>query len=216
MSQSSCPCPVSLSLCTIPCSPCPAPCALLPIPSCPRSASSHHAGAQLCLLFPPSLTIPAWKVHDFHLWQTEMSNLVSGGPGHFGDPLILKRLLCPLPTLSPTQAQGDLAGAAPPITICPIGWYLQVQHNPLSQAPDREVVDVEVEHHLGGSALVVYGRAACVCHLHKSCFYRTGNHQGKLKKLFSSQHSSKKRTFVDIYMVLCTLDVVLATYRKAS
>lgn len=81
-----------------------------------------------------------------------MSNLVSWGSGHFGDPLILKRLLYPLPTLSPTQAQGDLAGAAPPTAMCPIGWYLQVQHNPLSQAPDWEVVDVEVEHHLEGQA----------------------------------------------------------------
>lgn len=81
-----------------------------------------------------------------------MSNLFSWGSGHFGDPLILTRLLCSLPTLSPTQAQGDLVGAAPPIPTCPMGWYLQVQHNPLSQEPDREVVDVEVEHHLEGQA----------------------------------------------------------------
>lgn len=62
---------------------------------------------------------------------------------------------------------------------------------------------------------VMYGRAGFACHLHKSCFYRTGIHQGKLQKLLQAR-ILLKRSFVDIYMVLCMLDVVLATYRKAS
>lgn len=68
---------------------------------------------------------------------------------------------------------------------------------------------------MGRIALVMYGRAVCACHLHESCFYRTGIHQGKLQKLLQAS-VLLKRSFVDFYVVLCTLDVVLATYRKAS
>jgi len=37
-----------------------------------------------------------------------------------------------------------------------------------------------------GIASVIYARAVCACYLHKSCFYRTGIHHGKLQKLLEA------------------------------
>lgn len=72
----------------------------------------------------------SWGVRAF--WESINSEEASLFPAHF----------------VPHPSQGDLVGAALPIPVCPMGGYLQVQHNPLSQAPDWEVVNVEVEHHL--------------------------------------------------------------------
>lgn len=44
----------------------------------------------------------------------------------------------------------NLACELPP--HLPTGQYLQLQHHPLTQAPEGEVAGVEVEHHLEGEA----------------------------------------------------------------
>lgn len=75
--------------------------------------------------------------------------------GHFARvcvyPLIWKGLP-PSPAPCGLCMPRDTGQEPVPPTTCPTGWYLQLQHQPLGQAPRREVAGIEVEHHLEGQA----------------------------------------------------------------